>query len=215
MIVLGLTGSIAMGKSTAAQMFRRLRIPVYDADKIVHDLVDTGGAAVPQIDKAFSGVVSHGRVDRSALGAHVFANPAALRDLEAILHPLVGRERARFLRTVVRRKQRLVVLDIPLLFETGLDRACTAVAVVSAPVFVQRARVMRRPGMTPARLDAILRRQMPDAQKRRRADFIIPTGLGRAPTFAAIRKMVATLRRSGEQTLAPHHKSCIIRSGRF
>ena len=193
MIVLGLTGSIAMGKSTAAAMFRRLGVPVHDADRVVHRLLGKGGAAVPLVAAAFPGVVVEGAIDRQLLGARVFGNAATLRELERILHPLVARERRRFLRAARLQGRRLVVLDIPLLFETGGERACDAVAVVSAPAFLQYARLLRRPGTSPERITTVMRRQMPDEEKRRRADFIIPTGLGKAATYAAIRNIVSTL----------------------
>lgn len=197
MIVLGLTGSIAMGKSTAAAMFRRLVVPVYDADRAVHRLMDPGGLAVPMVEAAFPGVVERGAVDRRALGARVFGDAEALGGLERILHPLVARERRKFLGRARRRRQPLVVIDIPLLFETGGERLCDLVAVVSAPASVQLARLRRRPGMTPERIAAILRRQMPDAEKRRRADFVIPTGRGKQATHAAIRRLVSELLRHG------------------
>ena len=195
MIILGLTGSIAMGKSTAAAMFRRLGVPVHDADASVHRLLAKNGAAVPMIEAAFPGVVHDHAVDRRLLGARVFGDALALRRLEAILHPLVVRDRQTFLRQAARRHRRLVVLDIPLLFETGGEVACDAVVVVSAPRFLQRARLFRRPGMTPARVSAIESRQMPDTAKRRRADFVVPSGLGRAPTFRALRRIVGEMRR--------------------
>jgi dephospho-CoA kinase len=193
MIVLGLTGSIAMGKSTAAAMFRRLGVPVYDADRAVHRLLGKGGAAVTPVATAFPGVVVDGAIDRRLLGERVFGNAAALRELERILHPLVLRERQRFLRAARLQGRRLVVLDIPLLFETGGERACDAVAVVSAPASLQQARLLQRPGMSPERIAGVMRRQMPDKEKRRRADFIIPTGLGKATTYATIRGIVSTL----------------------
>jgi dephospho-CoA kinase len=193
MIVLGLTGSIAMGKSTAAAMFRRLGVPVYDADRTVHRLLSEGGAAVPLVAAAFPGVVVEGAIDRQLLGARVFGNAATLHELEHILHPLVARERQRFLRAARLQGRRLVVLDIPLLFETGGERMCDAVAVVSAPAPLQYARLLQRPGMSPEQIAMVMRRQMPDEEKRRRADFIIPTGLGKAPTYAMIRDIVSTL----------------------
>jgi dephospho-CoA kinase len=199
-IILGLTGSIAMGKSTATGLFRRLGVPVYDADREVHCLLAKNGAAVPLVEPAFPGTVSDGVVDRAALGARVFGDAEALRRLEGILHPLVSLRRRRFLQRAARQRRRLVVLDIPLLFETGAERMCDAVAVVSAPRFLQEIRLLRRPGMDRARLAAIARRQMPDAAKRKRADFVIPSGLGRAPTFASIRRIVLHLRgRRGAQ----------------
>lgn len=193
MIVLGLTGSIAMGKSTAAAMFRRLGVAVDDADRTVHRLLAPGGAAVAAIARAFPGVVVAGAVDRPALGTRVFGDDGALRDLEAILHPLVRDRRLAFLAAERRRGARLAVVDIPLLFETGAERGCDAVAVVSAPAFLQRQRLERRPGMTPARIAAILGRQMPDGEKRRRADYVIPSGLGRAVAFEAVRRIAADL----------------------
>ena len=195
MIVVGLTGSIGMGKSTAASMFRRLGVPVYDADAAVHGLLAAGGAAVPPIAAAFPGVVEDGAVDRSRLGARVFADAGALARLEAILHPLVFRKRAAFLARERRRRTPVVVLDIPLLFETGADGACNVVVVVSAPTFLQAQRLLRRPGMDRRRLAAIRARQMADAEKRRRADVVIPSGLGRAVTWRAIRRLVDELAR--------------------
>ena len=193
MIILGLTGSIAMGKSTAAAMFRRLGVPVYDADRAVHRLMSSGGLAAPMIEAAFPGVVRDGAVDRGALGARVFGDAAALARLEGILHPLVARQRQKFIGRARRQRQPLVVLDIPLLFETGGERLCDLVAVVSAPPALQLARLRRRPGMNLERVSAILRRQMPDAEKRRRADIVIPTGRGKDATYAAIRRLVAAL----------------------
>lgn len=178
MIVLGLTGSIGMGKSTAARMFRRLGIPVHDADAAVHRLLAKGGAAVPLIAVAFPGTVVAGRVDRPALGAKVFGHPAELRRLEQILHPLVQAETRRFLRRQQARRRKLVVLDIPLLYETAGEKRCDAVVVVTAPRFVQRARVLARPRMTAERFAEIEKQQMPDREKRRRADFVIETGHG-------------------------------------
>jgi dephospho-CoA kinase len=210
MIVLGLTGSIAMGKSTAASMFRRLGVPVYDADRVVHRLLAKGGAAVAAIEAAFPGVVQNDAVDRKRLATEVFADAEALRRLEGILHPLVEHERRRFLRIARCYGRPLVVLDIPLLFETGSDKTCDAVAVVSAPASVQYARLRRRRGMSPERIAMTLRRQMPDAEKRRRADFVIATGLGKAQTFSSIRtivaKMLSTQRRGG----ARFYKLCHI-----
>jgi dephospho-CoA kinase len=194
MKVLGLTGSIGMGKSTAAAMLRRLRIPVHDADATVHRLFAKGGAAVPAIAAAFPGVVRDGAVDRAALGAKVFRDKAALRRLEAIVHPLVRAAEGAFLRRARREGRALVVLDIPLLFETGGERRCDAVAVVSAPAFLQAQRVLRRPGMTPERLAQVRRSQMPDAAKRKRADAVIPTGLGGRPTLRALTVLLRGMR---------------------
>ncbi len=197
MIVLGLTGSIAMGKSTAAGMFRRLGVPVWDADRAVHALFDRGGAAVAPVEAAFPGVVRDGRIDRGVLAARVLGDPAALQRLEGIVHPLVYADQHRFLARQRRARRRLVLLDVPLLFESGGDRVCDKIAVVSAPALVQRQRLRQRPGMDEARIDAILARQMPDAQKRRRADFVIPTGLGRAWSMQAVARIVKALSRCG------------------
>lgn len=193
MIILGLTGSIGMGKSTAARQLRRLGFPVHDADAVVHRLLARGGVAVTAIAAAFPGVVRDGAVDRRALGARVFGDPVSLRRLEAILHPLVRQAEHAFLARARRQRRRLVVLDIPLLFETGGQARCDAVAVVSAPPFVQARRVLARPGMTAERLEAIRRSQMADVDKRRRADVIIPTGLGYRPALRALVKVTAAL----------------------
>jgi dephospho-CoA kinase len=197
MKVLGLTGSIGMGKTTAALLLRRLGVPVHDADAAVHRLLGKGGAAVPTVAAEFPGVVRDGAVDRQALGARVFADPEAMRRLERILHPLVRQDSARFLQRARRRVARVAVLDVPLLFEVGRDRDCDATLVVSAPPFVQRARVLARPGMTERRFAEVLARQMPDAQKRRRADFVVPTGLGRRLTLRRLRRVLKDLQRSG------------------
>jgi len=178
MIIIGLTGSIGMGKSTAAGMLASLGVPVHDSDAAVHRLIGPGGRAVPRIEKAFPGVVKDGAVDRKALGAQVFGKPAALRRLEAILHPMVAEEKGKFLRLWSSRRKPMVVLDVPLLFETKGDRQCDATILVSAPPFIQAMRVLKRPGMTRERLDQIRAEQMPEAEKKRRADFIVPTGLG-------------------------------------
>ncbi|HLO75588.1 MAG TPA: dephospho-CoA kinase [Magnetospirillum sp.] len=196
MKVLGLTGSIGMGKSTAAAMLRRLGVPVHDADATVHRLLGPGGAAVAAIAAAFPGVVMDGAVNRQELGRRVFGQPAELRRLEAILHPLVRQAETRFLKRHRRLGTPLVVLDIPLLFETGGQRRCDRVAVVSCPAFLQAQRVLRRPGMNPAKLAAIRAQQMPDAEKRRRADFILPTGAGMLPVLRGLRRIVTVLRQT-------------------
>jgi dephospho-CoA kinase len=195
MVIVGLTGSIGMGKSTTAAMLRQMGVPVYDADAAVHALQAPGGAALPAIEAAFPGVVKQGVLDRQALGARVFGNKEALRRLEAIVHPLVGQRQRAFLKRAAISRAPLVVLDIPLLFEGKGERRVDATLVVSAPAFLQRRRVMARPGMTADRLDGILRQQVPDAIKRRKATIVIPTGLGLAPTRAALEKAVADLRR--------------------
>ena len=194
MKVLGLTGSIGMGKSTAADTFRRLRVPVFDADAAVHRLQGPGGRAVAPIADAFPGTVRDTprgpRVDREALRRAVLGDGAALTRLERIVHPLVRGEERRFLAAARRRGERLAVLDIPLLFETRGAGRCDAVLVVTAPAGVQRTRVLRRPGMTAARLSAILARQVPDSEKRRRAGHIVRTGLSRFHAQRAIRAIV-------------------------
>jgi dephospho-CoA kinase len=194
-IVLGLTGSIGMGKSTAAAMLRRLRVPLFDADRVVHGLLAPGGVAVQPVSVAFPGVRSEcGGIDRGLLGQHVFGNAAALERLEGIIHPLVSAEEKRFLDFARARREPVAVLDVPLLFETKGERRCDYVLVVSASYLVQRQRVLRRPGMTEIRLAAILRNQMPDAEKRRRADFVVPTGLGRNLTLRRLKAIVRLLR---------------------
>lgn len=193
MLVLGLTGSIGMGKSTVAGMLRRLGVPVHDADAAVHRLIGRGGGAVAAVDAAFPGVVVDGAVDRRRLGDRVFGRPEALRRLEAILHPLVRRDSEAFLRRQARRRRRLVVLDIPLLFETGAERRCDAVLVVSAPALVQATRVLRRPGMSRDKFAAVLAQQVPDAEKRRRADFVLPTGLSKGETLHRLKRIVRLL----------------------
>jgi dephospho-CoA kinase len=197
MIVLGLTGSVGMGKSTAAAMLRRLGVPVHDADTAVHRLLAPGGAAVDAVARAFPKVVAvDGGIDRVKLGRRVFGDPAALERLERILHPLVRQSQERFLRDARARHLPIAVLDVPLLFETRGARRFDLVVVVSAPADVQRARVMARPGMTEERFQAILEKQMPDSEKRRRADVVVPTGLGRAVTFRRLARLVQRLRHS-------------------
>jgi len=196
-LVLGLTGSIGMGKSTAGRLLRRLGIPVHDADEAVHTLLAPGGAAVAAVAAAFPGVVANAAIDRRKLGARVFGDVAALRRLEAILHPAARAAARRFLRQQARRQRPLVVLDIPLLFETGGEGLCHAVAVVTAPPFVQRARVLARPGMSPARLAAIEARQMPDWDKRRRADYVVHTGLDKRHTLRQLATVVRRMRQTG------------------
>jgi dephospho-CoA kinase len=195
LIVLGLTGSIGMGKSTAAAMLRCLGVPLFDADQVVHRLLAPGGGAVRAVSDAFPGVETEaGGIDRMLLGQRVFADADALARLEAIVHPMVTAEETRFLNLARARRERLVVLDIPLLFETAGEHRCDYVVVVSAPALVQRQRVLRRPGMSEIRLVAILRKQMPDHEKRRRADFVVPSGLGRGLTLRHLRAIVRLLR---------------------
>ena len=200
MIVIGLTGSIGMGKSTAAAMLRRLGVPLFDADLVVHRLLAPSGAAVPAVSAAFLGVETDaGGIDREQLGQRVFTDHAALRRLEAILHPMVAAEERRFLARSRARRVPLAVLDIPLLFETGAERRCDYVLVVSAPALVQRQRVLRRPGMNEIRLDAILRKQIADYRKRQHADFVVPTGAGRGVTLRRLKSIVRLLRNRGRR----------------
>ncbi|MBQ0823596.1 dephospho-CoA kinase [Microvirga sp. HBU67558] len=188
--VLGLTGSIGMGKSATADLFRRLGVPVHDADATVHRLYR--GRAVPVIDRAFPGTVTDGAVDRARLGAAVLNDPARMRQLEAIVHPLVRGEEEAFLARVSAQSP-LAVLDIPLLFETGGERRCDAVLVVTAPASVQRARVLARPGMTDEKFHAILDKQMKDGDKRARAHFLVDTSRGFASAEAQVRSVLACL----------------------
>ena len=194
MIVLGLTGGIGMGKSTAAAMLRRMRVPVHDADAAVHRVLAKHGAAVAAVAKEFPEAWRDGAIDRERLGRRVFGDSAALKRLEHILHPFVRRDQRRFLRHHRAAGAALAVLDIPLLYETGAARRCDAVLVVTAPAFIQRRRVLARPGMSEARLAAILARQVPDYVRRREADFVVPSGLGKAATFGRLRRIVAALR---------------------
>jgi len=193
MRVLGLTGSVGMGKSTAAAMLRKMSVPVFDADRAVHQLLGPGGAAVAAVSAAFPGVGKNGGIDRAALGARVFGDRAALERLEKILHPPVGEAERRFVARARSQGRRRVVLDIPLLFERGGYKRVDAVLVVWAPSFQQRMRVLARPGMTPQRLAFIRKQQVSDAEKRRRADYLVPSGLGRAVTWRHLRRALRAL----------------------
>lgn len=194
MILVGLTGSIGMGKSTTAAMFREAGVPVYDADAAVADLYAKGGAAVEPVGAAFPGVVKEGAIDREALRQRVLGNPEALKRLNSIVHPLVGRSRAGFFEAAEKLGADMVVLDIPLLFETGGHANMDAVVVVSAPPEMQRERVLARPGMTPERLDAILAQQTPDAEKRARAHFVVDTGRGLEHARRQVSEIIAIMR---------------------
>ena len=194
MITVGLTGSIGMGKSTTAGMFAAEGVPVYDADAEVHALYAKGGAAVEPLAAAFPGVVVDGAVDRAKLSHHVVGKPDELKRLEAIVHPLVGESRVGFFQKAVADGADIVVLDIPLLFETGGEKRMDAVVVVSAPADLQRQRVLARPGMDEAKLDAILARQMADSEKRARAHFVIDTGQGLDHARAQVRDVLKRLR---------------------
>ena len=191
MIRLGLTGSIGMGKSTTAAMFARRGVPVHDADRIVHELYK--GPAAPLIEAAFPGTVKDGVVDRAELGARVLGRPDEIRRLEAIVHPMVHEAEQAFLARARAEGRNLVVLDIPLLFETGGEARADRILVVTAPAHVQRERVMARPGMTAERFGAILERQVPDAEKRRRADYIIDTSLGMDCAEAKVDDLIGLL----------------------
>lgn len=197
MIVLGLTGSIGMGKSTTTAMFADEGAMVWNADAVVHALYAPGGAAVGPIGAAFPGVVIDDRVDRARLAEILGDDDLAFRQLEAIVHPLVAGARADDLEAAEASGVRLAVLDIPLLFETGGDAAVDAVVVVTASAAVQAARVLARPGMTPERFEAILARQIPDAEKRRRADFVIDTGHGLEVARERVREIVGMVLKSG------------------
>ncbi|WP_188053339.1 dephospho-CoA kinase [Sphingosinithalassobacter sp. CS137] len=197
MIVLGLTGSIGMGKSTVAQMFADEGIPVFDADAVVHRLQGRGGQLVAAIEAAFPDTTGEAGVNRTALGEAVFGDPAALARLEALVHPAVAAERETFL--AANSDAPLVLLDIPLLFEGDGWRQVDRIAVVSAPAEVQRARVLARPGMTEDRFEAIRVKQLPDAEKRARADFVIPTGGSLDATRAAVREVIACLTGAPEE----------------
>jgi dephospho-CoA kinase len=189
MFVIGLTGSIGMGKSTTARFFAEAGVPVHDADATVHRLYD--GEAAPAIEAAFPGTTSGGKVDRVKLAARVLDDKAALRQLESIVHPLVREAETRFLAEAERNGAPVVVLDIPLLFETGGQERVDAVVTVSAPAELQRARLLERAGMTQEKLEALIANQLPDAEKRRRADFILDSSQG----FEAARNQVAEILR--------------------
>jgi dephospho-CoA kinase len=188
MFVLGLTGSLGMGKTTTARFFAEAGVPVHDADAVVHGLYE--GEAVAAIEAAFPGTTQNGTVDRKLLSARVLGDSAAFQRLEAIVHPLVHEAERRLLAEAAARGEKVAVLDIPLLFETHGDQRVDAVVVVSSPPDVQRARVLERPGMTIEKLDAILAKQMPDAEKRRRADFIVDTSRGFEAARAQVRAIL-------------------------
>jgi len=189
MFILGLTGSLGMGKSATAKMFAEEGVPVHDADAVVHRLYEA--EATPLIEAAFPGTTTGGKVDRDKLGRRVLDHAAAVKKLEAIVHPLVRKAENHFLAEAERARAAVAVLDIPLLFETGSDKRCDAVAVVSAPLDVQRERVFERPGMSEQKFEAILAKQMPDAEKRARADFIVDTSKGFDAARAQVRDILA------------------------
>jgi dephospho-CoA kinase len=193
MRIIGLTGGIGMGKSTAAAAFRRARIPVFDADLAVHRMQAKGGRAVKAIEAAFPGTTANGSVDRNALRQAVLGNRAALTQLEHILHPMVEAEERAFVGRARRAGRSAVVLDIPLLFETRGDKRVDTVVVVSAPRAIQIHRVSLRRRMSKADVEAVIARQMPDQEKRRRADLIVKTGLSRAHTLKSLNRFIQTL----------------------
>ena len=188
MFIIGLTGSVGMGKSTTARLFAEQGVPVHDADAVVHQLYE--GEAVAAIEAAFPGATARGKVDRSRLAVLVLDDPSALKRLEAIVHPLVQAAEQELLAQAQARGEKVAVLDIPLLFETGGDRRVDAVVVASAPTQIQQARVLARPGMTWEKLEAILRKQMPDDEKRRRADFVVDTSRGIDDARAQVRAIL-------------------------
>jgi dephospho-CoA kinase len=196
MIKLGLTGSIGMGKSTVARMFADEGVPVFDADAVVHRLQGPAGELVAEIEARFPGTTGPAGVNRTALAERVLGEREALQNLEALIHPAVARERERFL--AEHRDAPLVVLDIPLLFEKAGWRQVDRIAVVSAPAAVQRARVLARPGMTVDKFERILSLQVPDEEKRRRADHVIPTEIAPEATRAVVREIIAGLTRSAD-----------------
>ena len=194
MIIVGLTGSIGMGKSNAAQVLRKLGVPVHDADAAVHRLMGPGGRAVRKVAEQFPQALSGNRIDRKVLGDLVFGDTPALRRLEAILHPLVRDSSRAFVAAAARRRLPVVVLDIPLLYESRGEKSVDLVIVVSAPRTIQRQRVLARPGMSEEKFRAILARQVPDVEKRRRADYIVQTGGHRGETYRQLQRIVAELK---------------------
>lgn len=204
MIILGLTGSIAMGKSTTARLFRRCGVPVHDADAAVRRLQGPGGRAVPAIGALVpAAVTAAGGLDRGVLGRMAFADPGLLQALESLLHPMVRAEETRFLAACARARRPMVVLDVPLLYETGAQRRCDAVAVVTAPACLQRQRALARPDMTEEKLSRILARQMPDAAKRRRAEFVVHSGLGVAHALQQVREILTVVRPAARPAWRP------------
>ncbi len=199
MIILGLTGSIGMGKSTAAEQFKKHNIPVLDADKVVHELYK--GAAAPEIEKAFPGSVKDGVVDRIVLAGYLMDNPADFKKLEAIIHPMVRKEEIDFLINCKKQGEEIVVLEIPLLLEGNMDDDVDAVVVVSAADEIRRERVMQRPGMTEEKLDAIIAKQLPDEMKRKRADYIVDTSTEIKDTWDQVDKIVEAAQKIEPQAL--------------
>lgn len=197
MLILGLTGSIGMGKSTTAKLFMEAGVPVYDADAAVHQLYE--GEAVPAIEAAFPGTTANGKVDRAKLSARVVHDPAAMRQLEQIVHPMLGVSRQKFFADAEAARAPIVVVDVPLLYETGGEKRVDAVVVVTTSPELQRERVLARGTMDAAKLDAIIAKQMPDAEKRKRADFIVDTSHGLDPVRARIRDILAEVAKMPER----------------
>lgn len=195
MIVIGLTGSIGMGKSRAASMLKLMGIPVHDSDKAVHAALQPTGGAFNDVIAAFPSVLDKktNRIDRKKLGDIVFNDPAVLKKLENILHPAAKKSQADFIQSMARKGKRAVVLEIPLLFETGAEKRVDAVLCVSAPPAIQRRRVLARKGMTEEKFKSILAKQMPDAKKRAMSDYVVQTGMGHGHTFRALRKIIREL----------------------
>ncbi|MDG2242525.1 MAG: dephospho-CoA kinase [Rhodospirillaceae bacterium] len=191
MKIVGLTGSIGMGKSTAAKMMKTMGVPVFDADETVHHLLSASGQAFEAITRRFPEAVGPDGVDRQTLGKMVFGDTTALTDLENILHPLVRGVRKTFLRTHALRRTRCVTMDVPLLFETGAEKSCDVVVVVTAPLFLQRQRVLSRTGMTREKLKSILARQLPDRDKRRHASTLVSSGLGKRHTWVGLKHFLS------------------------
>jgi dephospho-CoA kinase len=204
MVIIGLTGSIAMGKSTAALMLRRLKLPVYDADATVHRLLEPNGEAFALVQTLFPEVVQSGVIDRLALGKRVFANPNSITQLESVVHPFVHRLCHQFLQRVTRERRRIVVLDVPLLFETGISAECDVVIVITAPAFLQKQRALLRLGMTPVKFQQILARQVADSVKRFWADWCVPSGLGRATTIRRFKYLLNLIHAKHKKKLSPY-----------
>ncbi len=198
MIIVGLTGSIGMGKSETAKMFVEEGVPVFDADATVHELQKKDGKALAKIEETFAGSVKEGVLDRAKLGALIFANPDMKKTLEAIMHPMVAEERIAFFKEAEKAKADMVVLDVPLLFETSGDKACHRIVVVSAPAEIQKQRVLARDGMTEDKFNNILQRQVPDAEKRAKADYVIETHKGFEHARNCVKSIIKDIRESAD-----------------
>lgn len=203
MVIIGLTGSIGMGKTTAGKLLKQIGVPVCDSDVLVHRFMKEGGPAVPQIAKAFPGVVQGNKVDRDVLGKIVFQDTGALRRLEGIIHPLVWAGQKKFLKSVSCSGHRMAVLDVPLLYENSSEQKCDFVIVITAPEFLQRQRVMKRKGMTEARFRGTLDHQMRDIEKQKRADFVVQSGLGRRHTLKALKTILKIVGSTREKKWKP------------